>query len=81
MRPVRENMPHGFRRSVNSSQSRPGRRVANLNRRIAARPSSPTGRASSSIGLLILVTAGLGVVNPILIRIVFDSALFVDGGP
>jgi len=31
--------------------------------------------------LLILVTAGLGVVNPVLIRTVFDSALFVEGGP
>lgn len=34
-----------------------------------------------AIGLLILVTAGLGVVNPILIRVVFDSGLFVEGGP
>ena len=34
------------------------------------------------IGLLILVTAGLGVVNPLLIRVVFDSALFpAEGGP
>ena len=80
MRPIRENMPHGFRRSVNSSRSRPGRRVPQLNRRIAAafRPYWPRVLA---IGLLILVTAGLGVVNPILIRVVFDSALFVDGGP
>ena len=80
MRPVRENMPHGFRRSVNSSQSRPGRRVANLNRRIAA-AFQPYWPRVLAIGLLILVTAGLGVVNPILIRTVFDSALFVDGGP
>ena len=34
------------------------------------------------IGLLILVTAGFGVVNPLLIRTVFDSALFPsDGNP
>ena len=33
------------------------------------------------VGLLILVTAGLGVVNPVLIQVVFDSALFPDGGP
>lgn len=32
------------------------------------------------VGLFILVTAGLGVVNPILIRVVFDSALFPSGG-
>ncbi len=34
------------------------------------------------VGLLILVTAGIGVVNPLLIRVVFDSALFpAAGGP
>ena len=34
------------------------------------------------LALLILVTAGLGVVNPLLIRTIFDSALFpTDGGP
>ena len=33
------------------------------------------------VGLLILFTAGLGVVNPLLIRVVFDSALFPETGP
>lgn len=34
------------------------------------------------MGLLILVTAGLGVVNPVLIQVVFDQALFPEsGGP
>ena len=33
------------------------------------------------VGFLILVTAGLGVINPLLIRVVFDSALFPPGGP
>ena len=32
------------------------------------------------MGLLILVTAGIGVVNPLLIRVVFDSALFPNSG-
>ena len=32
------------------------------------------------VGLLILVTAGIGVVNPLLIRVVFDSALFPSSG-
>ncbi len=32
------------------------------------------------VGLLIVVTAGLGVVNPLLIRVVFDSALFPSSG-
>jgi len=34
-----------------------------------------------AVGALILVTAGLGVANPLLIREVFDRALFVQGGP
>ena len=34
----------------------------------------------SVVGALILVTAGLGVVNPLLIRVVFDSALFPESG-
>ena len=33
------------------------------------------------VGALILLTAGLGVVNPVLIQVVFDSALFPEGGP
>ena len=34
------------------------------------------------VGILILITAGLGVVNPLLIKVVFDSALFPpEGGP
>ena len=33
------------------------------------------------IVLLILVTAGLGVVNPFLIRSIFDNALFPKGAP
>ena len=32
------------------------------------------------VGLLILVTASLGVINPVLIRVVFDKALFPTGG-
>ncbi len=80
MRPVRENMPHGPRRSASGSEGRPSRRVPNLNRRIAG-AFQPHWPRVLAIGLLILVTAGLGVVNPILIRVVFDSALFVDGGP
>ena len=34
----------------------------------------------SVVGGLIFVTAGLGVVNPLLIRVVFDSALFPPSG-
>ena len=34
------------------------------------------------VGLLIMITAGLGVVNPVLIQVVFDNALFPEGrGP
>ena len=80
MRTMRENMPSGNRRAVNSRRSRPGRRVRRLNRRIAG-AFQPHWPRVLAIGLLILVTAGLGVVNPILIRAVFDSALFVEDGP
>ena len=35
-----------------------------------------------TVGVLILFTAGIGVVNPLLIKVVFDSALFPSsGGP
>ncbi len=35
-----------------------------------------------SVAVLILVTASVGVVNPVLIKVVFDSALFPSsGGP
>ena len=50
-----------------------------LNRRIAAafRPYLPQ---IIIVGVLILFTAGLGVVNPLLIRVIFDSALFPPSG-
>ena len=42
----------------------------------------PYWRTVTLVGILILITAGLGVVNPVLIRVVFDSALFPGtGGP
>ncbi len=41
----------------------------------------PYRRRVALVGLLILLTAGLGVVNPVLIQVVFDSALFPEGGP
>lgn len=80
MRPVRENMPHGPRRASGGDTGRPSRRVPNLHRRIAA-TFQPHWPQLTAIGGLILITAGLGVVNPVLIRVVFDSALFVEGGP
>lgn len=81
MRPARENLPNAPRRLVDASGGRrSGRRVPNLNRRIAA-AFQPHWPRVLAVGLLILITAGLGVVNPILIRVVFDSALFVEGGP
>lgn len=35
----------------------------------------------SVIAVLIVVTSGLGVVGPLLVKVVFDKALFVAGGP
>ena len=54
----------------------PGPRLAP---RILAAFRPYTGRVAL-VGLLILVTAGLGVVNPVLIQVVFDSALFPETG-
>ncbi len=51
-----------------------------LTPRIVAAFRPYSGRVTA-VGLLILVTAGLGVVNPVLIQVVFDSALFPEGGP
>ena len=51
-----------------------------LTRRIAA-SFRPYLKQVVIVGLLILFTAGLGVVNPLLIREIFDSGLFPAGGP
>ena len=51
-----------------------------LTRRIAA-SFRPYLKQVVIVGLLILITAGLGVVNPLLIREIFDSGLFAAGGP
>ncbi|PKB61508.1 MAG: ABC transporter [SAR202 cluster bacterium Casp-Chloro-G4] len=50
-----------------------------LNGRIA-KTFQPYWRKVSAVGALIFITAGLGVVNPVLIRTVFDSALFPESG-
>ena len=50
-----------------------------LIRRIAA-SFRPYRSQITLVGLLILFTAGLGVVNPLLIRVIFDSALFPESG-
>jgi ATP-binding cassette subfamily B protein len=46
-----------------------------------ARLFRPHRREVGAVGLLILVTSGLGVANPLLVKVVFDRALFVPGGP
>ena len=45
-----------------------------------ARVFTPYWDTVALVGVLIFVTAGLGVVNPVLIRVVFDSALFPSSG-
>ena len=69
-----------FRTKVNTgTEDKP--QAKRLVRRIAGafRPYWPV---VTVVGLLILITAGIGVVNPLLIRVVFDSALFpTSGGP
>ena len=50
-----------------------------LNRRIAA-SFRPYLAQVIIVGLLIFITASLGVVNPLLIRVIFDSGLFPPSG-
>lgn len=59
-----------------------GRRTRDpgLLRRVAASFRPYKTRVTIVVGL-ILVTAALGVVNPLLVKVVFDDALFADGGP
>ena len=61
--------------------NRPTESIKPLVPRIMAAFGPYTGRITL-VGLLIAITAGLGVVNPVLIQVVFDNALFPDnGGP
>ena len=48
--------------------------------RRAAASFSPYSQHAVGIATLILITAGLGVVNPVLVRSVFDDALFPPAG-
>jgi ATP-binding cassette subfamily B protein len=41
----------------------------------------PYRRTVIAVGILILITSGLGVINPLLIKVIFDQALFPPGGP
>ena len=55
-------------------------RRTGLGRRIV-RLFSPYRGRTALILVSILVTSALGIVNPLLIQVVFDDALFVPGGP
>jgi ATP-binding cassette, subfamily B, bacterial len=41
----------------------------------------PYKREVIVVAVLIMITAGLGVASPLLIRLIFDKALFIPGGP
>jgi ATP-binding cassette subfamily B protein len=49
-------------------------------RRVVASFHPYRGRVAG-VGVLILITSALGVINPLLIKVIFDQALFVPGGP
>ena len=74
--------PHRPLPAGGSGGDHPPRRrsMPGLNRRIAA-AFRPYRLQVIAIGLLIIVTAGLGVVNPLLIQTMFDAGLFAPGGP
>ena len=71
----RRNKPGDFSNMANPDSTREADRPRGLVRRTAAY-FRPYWIRVVGITLLILVTAGLGVVNPLMIREVFDSALF-----
>lgn len=58
-------------------------RTASSDRRLLRRVFGlfrPYRRQVAGVGVLILVTSGLGVVSPLLVRNVFDDGLFAPGG-
>ena len=63
---------YGIEPRMNQSNLGITRRIA-----VSFRPYSPQ---IIVVGLLILFTASLGVVNPLLIRVIFDTALFPESG-
>ena len=68
---------------MSSTRQAPDRGDSPAARRVAARAAGcfrPYWLQVIGVALLIVVTAGLGVVNPVLLRSVFDDALFPPGG-
>ena len=59
--------------SEERQQERLGRRIVRLFR--------PYRGRTALILVSIVVTSALGIVNPLLVQVVFDDALFVQGGP
>jgi ATP-binding cassette, subfamily B, bacterial len=59
--------------SEERQKERLGRRIVRLFR--------PYRGRTALILVSIVVTSGLGIVNPLLVQVVFDDALFVQGGP
>jgi ATP-binding cassette, subfamily B, bacterial len=78
---VRRGGPGGG--GVSLSEAAAGLREAAADRGLLRRVTTlfrPYRRPVLGVGLLILVTAGLGVASPLLVREVFDKALFAPGG-
>ncbi len=70
---MRREVPEGERVGfLAASKSGLNGRIANIFK--------PYWGKVSAVGILILITAGLGVINPVLIRTVFDSGLFPESG-
>jgi ATP-binding cassette subfamily B protein len=79
---MRRGGPHGGGASFTDAAK--GLRSAATDRPLLRRVVTlfrPYRRPVTGVGLLILITAGLGVASPLLVREVFDKALFVPGGP
>ena len=70
----------GLDRDAPAGSVRDAVRDRALLRRVA-RQFVPYRRTVLVVGMLILITAGLGVASPLLVKVVFDRALFIPGGP
>jgi ATP-binding cassette subfamily B protein len=71
---------HNFRQFIRLPDEKPPPINPHTARRVA-RTFKPYRRQVALVATIIVITAALGVVNPYLIKVIFDTALFGPGGP
>jgi ATP-binding cassette subfamily B protein len=70
---------HNFRTFVRLPEESPPPINPHTARRVA-RTFKPYKKQVALVGTIIVITSAMGVVNPYLIKVIFDTALFVKGG-